>query len=196
MSKAVKKLKEAGFDVNLVHFNIKRSLDELAKLWCESISIDTAIEMNNYLEQGLDVNDLPEEFIHYNNLAAKWGIKEFEHFNLVRSELYDAFQDIFDEYDIIISPTTTCLPVINKENGNTKGPDSINGKVIEPLIGFAETFLVNFTGHPAASIPVGLSKNGLSVGMQVITKRYRDEDVLKFARTFEKMSPWRHLYKF
>ena len=187
---AAKKLEKLGAKVDLVHFNMKRCQNELAEIWCESISIDTAIELPYLVRDGLDLKELPEEFIRHNENVSRWGLKELENFNFVRSELYDAFQDVFDNYDIIISPTTACLPVLNVENGNTVGPQRINDKEIEPLIGFAETFLVNFTGHPAASIPAGFSKSGLPVGMQIIGKRYKDEDVLRVSYNYEKTNPW------
>lgn len=190
---AAKKLEELGATIEFVHFNIKRDQNELAKIWCESISIDTAIELIQ--NKNINREELPTEFLYYNNMAEGWDIMDFYKFNLVRSELYDAFQDIFDNYDIIISPTTCCLPVLNSDDKNTKGPEKIGDKSINTLIGFAETFLVNFTGHPAASVPCGLSKNGLPVGMQIIAKRFNDEDVLKVAYNYEKIAPWKEHYK-
>ena len=190
---SAKKLEQLGASVEFVHFNINRDQNELAKIWCESISIDTAIQM--ILSKNINREELPTEFLYYNNMAEGWDIMDFYKFNLVRSELYDAFQDIFDKYDIIISPTTTCLPVLNSDDRNTKGPEKIGDKSINTLIGFAETFLVNFTGHPAASVPCGLSENGLPVGMQIIAKRYKDEDVLKVAYNYEKIAPWKEHYK-
>ena len=51
-------------------------------------------------------------------------------------------------------------------DGNTKGPDRIDGEAVDSLIGWCLTYPVNFTGHPAASIPAGLVGN-LPVGMQI-----------------------------
>ena len=68
----------------------------------------------------------------------------------------------------------------------------MNGKKTEQLIGFCETFLVNFTGYPAASIPCGLTKDNLPTGLQIIGKKYKDEDVFAAAYTFEKISPWNY----
>lgn len=66
----------------------------------------------------------------------------------------------------------------------------MNGRKIEPLIGFCETFFENFTGNPAASVPAGLTSAGLPVGLQIIGKKFRDEDVLAAAKTFEEICPW------
>ena len=119
---------------------------------------------------------------------------DYYKFNLIRTELFDALQSVFENYDLIISPTTACLPVYNASNGNTLGPVSIGGQELEPLIGFCETFFANFTGHPAASVPAGLSENGLPIGMQIIGRRFKDEDVFAAAKTLEEIQPWKDFY--
>jgi amidase/aspartyl-tRNA(Asn)/glutamyl-tRNA(Gln) amidotransferase subunit A len=65
---------------------------------------------------------------------------------------------------------------------------------VDPLIGWCLTYLLNFTGHPAASIPAGLS-NGLPVGMQIIGRRYADNDVLAASAAFERLRPWQGSYE-
>ena len=190
------RFKEAGAVVDEdVHFDIKTSLRELAEMWCRSISIDTAIDMELWKQEGLDLvsdhrDELPEEFIYWNKIALDSTILDYRRFNEIRTELYDAQQDILNEYDLIISPVTICAPVRNADDNNTLGPLESNGCRIEPLIGFTETFMFNFTGNPAASVPAGLTKNGLPVGMQIIGRRFCDEDVFAASHTFEQIQPW------
>jgi len=47
------------------------------------------------------------------------------------------------------------------------------------------TYPFNFTGQPAASIPVGLDKNGLPIGMQVVGRPYDDIGVLRLSKLYE-----------
>lgn len=193
------RFEELGAVVEPVHFNLKRSSDEYAEMWCRSICTDTAIELEEQRKNGFDLirdyrNDIPEEFIYWNEKVSKSSIMDYYRFNLIRTELYDAQREAFEKYDIIISPTTVCQPVKNDKNGNTLGPSVVNGRQVEPLIGFCETFFANFTGNPVASVPAGLSRKGLPVGMQIIGKRFKDEDVLAVSYSFEKIQPWRHLY--
>jgi amidase/aspartyl-tRNA(Asn)/glutamyl-tRNA(Gln) amidotransferase subunit A len=87
------------------------------------------------------------------------------------------------------------MPVDNATDGNTLGPSEINGEKIDPLIGWCLTYFLNFTGHPAASIPAGFSADGLPVGMQIIGRRYGDADVLAASAVFERLRPWQDKYQ-
>lgn len=113
----------------------------------------------------------------------------------VRTEIYDAIQQVFANYDLLATPTLACLPVDNAADSNTVGPSRINGEEVDPLIGWCLTYFVNFSGHPAASIPAGLSPDNLPVGMQVIGRRYADADVLAASAVFERLRPWQESYK-
>jgi aspartyl-tRNA(Asn)/glutamyl-tRNA(Gln) amidotransferase subunit A len=47
----------------------------------------------------------------------------------------------------------------------------------------------NLTQQPAASIPCGLTKAGLPVGLHIVGPRYADALVLRAARAFEAVRP-------
>ena len=193
---AAVRLREAGAVVDEdVRFNFRSSQNEMAELWCRSISIDTAIDMELWKKEGFDLvrdhrDELPEEFIYWNEIALGSTVMDYRRFNELRTEMLDAQQDVFERYDLIVSPVTVCGPVLNEKDGNTKGPLEVNGHRTEQLIGFCETFIENFTGNPAASVPAGLTSEGLPVGMQIIGKRFRDEDVLAASYSFEQIMPW------
>ena len=65
----------------------------------------------------------------------------------------------------------------------------------EELIGFCQTWLQNMTGNPAASVPAGLGENNLPIGVQVVGRRYFDEDVFAVAYEIERRLPWDSYYK-
>jgi aspartyl-tRNA(Asn)/glutamyl-tRNA(Gln) amidotransferase subunit A len=51
------------------------------------------------------------------------------------------------------------------------------------------TFPFNLSQQPAASIPCGFTRAGLPVGLQVVAAKYRDDLVLRVARTYESLHP-------
>ena len=141
------------------------------------------------------MDELPEEFIYWYKRAAALNIMDYHEWNLARTEIFDAHREVFKNYDLIISPVTACPPVLNTEDGNTKGPEMINGRRSETLIGFCETFYENILGNPACSVPAGFTKEGLPVGMQIIGNRLNDLLVLHAAEVYEKINPWRDDYR-
>jgi amidase/aspartyl-tRNA(Asn)/glutamyl-tRNA(Gln) amidotransferase subunit A len=112
----------------------------------------------------------------------------------IRSEVYDAIQSVLATHEILVCPTVAAMPVDNASDGDTKGPAEVDGVEVDPLIGWCLTYTTNFSGHPSASVPAGLS-GGLPVGMQIIGRRYADGDVLAAAAAVERLRPWRNAYE-
>lgn len=192
VEEAVHVFEKLGYKVDLVHFNWKTPLKEMAEMWCRSISIDTSIDLELWKREGLDLikdhrDELNEEFIRWQEIAFNSKVMDFRRFNEIRTEMLDAQEEVFKNYTAILAPVTSCLPVLNSNDRDTMGP-----KDVEPLIGFCETFFENFTGNPACSIPAGLSKGGLPIGLQIIGKKWRDQDVIALARIFEAEHPWNY----
>jgi Asp-tRNA(Asn)/Glu-tRNA(Gln) amidotransferase A subunit family amidase len=48
----------------------------------------------------------------------------------------------------------------------------------------------NMSGHPALSVPAGLSANGIPFGLQIVGPRYRDDLVLEFGAAWQEARPW------
>ena len=104
----------------------------------------------------------------------------------VRRLYYDIFYRIFEEVDIIVTPTVACTAFeLGKNN-----PDKIDGKSVSPASWTLPTFVFNMTGHPAASIPCGWSSEGLPIGMQIVGKRFDEMTVLQVSKAFEEIAPW------
>jgi amidase len=56
------------------------------------------------------------------------------------------------------------------------------------------TYFINFSGHPAASIPAGLAPGNLPVGLQIIGQRTADDQVIAASAAFERARPWAQSY--
>lgn len=196
----MKAFAEAGASVEEVRIGIQRHQRELSDLWCRLMMPLNLAAFENFRRQGLDLlkdhrDDFPPQYLDWLDRGSKMSALDLWHDQEQRTEIYDAIQGILNKYDLLITPTLACLPVDNASDGNTMGPTQINGEPVDPLIGWCLTYFINFSGHPAASIPAGLAEGNLPVGMQIIGRRYADADVLAASATFERLRPWYDSYK-
>ena len=198
--KAVQAFSEAGCHVEEVEFGIRRSQWELSEAWCRFCAPKQVAALEGFKREGIDIqsdhhDDMPPEFWYWDEIGRKITVSQFIDDQVARSEVYDAIRNVLDHYDFIVSPTLACLAVDNATDGNTLGPTEINGEKINRLIGWCMTYLINFTGNPAATVPAGLADNGLPVGMQIVGKRYDDAGVIAASAAFERLRPWVDNYK-
>jgi amidase/aspartyl-tRNA(Asn)/glutamyl-tRNA(Gln) amidotransferase subunit A len=200
VAKAVRAFEEAGAHVEEVKVGIRRPQAELSDLWCRLIMPLNVMGFELFKRNGLDLlkdhrGDFPPQYLRW--VDAGYKMTAMDHFRdqEMRTDVYDAIQGVFDKYDLLVTPTLACLPVDNAADGNTVGPSEINGETVDPLLGWCLTYPINYTGHPAASIPAGLAADRLPVGMQIVGRRYADADVLAASAAFERLRPWHDSYR-
>ena len=199
VSSAVETLRATGIEVDEVELDFKAGHDTLAGLWVRVISVHYAAIARHWKDDGIDLlgdhgSKLTPHFRQMMIDAQKISAVDHALDDVLRTGVFDGLQAVFDSYDLIVSPTLAIPPVANATNGNTIGPTEINGDSVDPLIGWCMTFPINFTGHPAISVPAGLTVEGLPVGLQIIGRRYADENVLALASRFEQARPWLQSY--
>jgi amidase/aspartyl-tRNA(Asn)/glutamyl-tRNA(Gln) amidotransferase subunit A len=200
VDKAVAAFEEAGAHVEEVEIGIHRSQRELSDVWCRFIAPLQVAALEGFKRQGIDIlrdhrDDLPPELLYWDEIARSMTVTRYLDDQVARSEVFDALRGVLDRYDLLVSPTLACLAVDNAADGNTLGPAEINGEKIDRLIGWCMTYLINYIGYPAASVPAGLAGNGLPVGMQIVGKRYADADVIAASAEFERRRPWIDTYR-
>lgn len=94
----------------------------------------------------------------------------------VRTLIKNDFEKIFEEYDVVIGPTTP-TPAFK-----------VGEKINDPLTMYANDILtipVNLAGVPGISIPCGFSPEGLPIGLQIIGKHFDERTVFRAAHAFE-----------
>jgi Asp-tRNA(Asn)/Glu-tRNA(Gln) amidotransferase A subunit family amidase len=196
---AVTAFEAAGALVDEVRVGFKRSQEELCDCWMRQSAVRSAQSTDGFKAQGIDLlgsyrDQISPEFAASLELGHKQSALEYRRDDVIRTEVLDALQDVFDRYDLLVCPTLAALPVDNARDGNTLGPAEINGHRVDRLLGWCLTYPFNFTGHPAASIPAGLSKDGLPVGLQAAGRRFADTTVIAASAAFEQARPWADTY--
>ncbi len=100
---------------------------------------------------------------------------------LIKSDFDTAFKDV----DIIITPTAP-TPAFK-----------LGEKTADPLQMYLSdifTISVNLAGIPGLSLPCGMTKNDLPVGLQILGRHFDEETVLRAAYAYEQATEW-HLRK-
>jgi amidase/aspartyl-tRNA(Asn)/glutamyl-tRNA(Gln) amidotransferase subunit A len=198
VEQAVRAFEEAGAAVEEVDLKFDHDQRELSDLWCRLILPLNIEGLEGLKAQGLDLlgqhrDDFPPEYLHWIDEGYRLSAQDVLRDQRMRTHVYDQIQQVLRSHDLLVTPTLAALPVDNADDGNTVGPSSIEGVDVDPLIGWCLTYFINFSGHPAASIPAG-DVEGLPVGMQLIGRRYADADVLAASAAFERLRPWRDAY--
>ena len=98
----------------------------------------------------------------------------------VRTLIRQEFDQAFDKFDALITPTSPTVPF------------KIGEKVDDPLQMYLSdvcTLPINIAGLPAISIPAGFA-DGLPIGMQIIGKPFSEETLLKIAYAYQQATDW------
>ncbi len=100
----------------------------------------------------------------------------------VLGHLYEMF---FGDYDLLLTPTVAVLPFDVGMNAPLDDKGEPN-RLWTPF-----TYVFNLTRQPAISVPCGVSKAGLPIGLQIVGGLYKDSLVLRAARAYAHAHPVR-----
>ncbi len=116
--------------------------------------------------------------------GARFSLAEFQKAVKAREVLGQTVAQFHRKYDLLATPTLP-LPAFEagvETPGNGKGGRWTNWTPF--------SFPFNLTRQPAATIPCGVTKGGLPVGLQLVGRLYDDATVLRGARAYESMRPF------
>ncbi|PCR89920.1 amidase [Natrinema ejinorense] len=143
----------------------------------------TLIEENHgvdFLDQSEAVSDSLLAMLH---VAEEYGPEDVARSGIVRTGVYDAVQDVLADYDLLVTPT---LSRADRGLRADLGADAWEWPMTWPF---------NWTGHPVASAPAGVTDRGHPVGLQLVGRRFADDDVIAASAALERERPWNHLYE-
>ena len=104
----------------------------------------------------------------------------------VRTLVMNEFNKAFEKYDVLLTPTS---PTVAFDIG------SKSNNPLEMYLADICTVSVNIGGLPGISIPCGVDKSNMPIGMQLIGNKFQEGIILNAAYTFEQKTKFRENYK-
>ena len=104
----------------------------------------------------------------------------------VRTVIKQEFEKLFKEYDMLLTPTSPTVAYKIGEKSNNP---------LEMYLADLCTVSVNIAGLPGISIPCGVDKQGMPIGLQLIGKPFEEETILQAAYTYEQKTKFRENHK-
>jgi aspartyl-tRNA(Asn)/glutamyl-tRNA(Gln) amidotransferase subunit A len=98
----------------------------------------------------------------------------------VRTLIRREFDQAFEKYDALVTPTSPTVPFKIGEKANDP---------VQMYLSDVCTLPINIAGVPAISIPAGFTDN-LPVGLQIIGKPFAEETIFRIAYAFQQATAW------
>ncbi len=95
----------------------------------------------------------------------------------IREDMRKALKEVFNNYDLIIGPTTTTTAY------------NLDDPMDDPRKTFMDDVLVipvNMAGLPGLNLPIGFDKNNMPIGMQIIGNSFEEAKIYQLASYLEK----------
>ena len=114
------------------------------------------------------------------------SVLELAEAETLRGRLWEDLRRLFEGCDLLLTPTVAVPPFPVTQNY----PDSIGGRPMKTYVDWiAPTFVLSLAGLPVASVPAGLDREGMPVGLQIVGPPRGEEAVLAMARVIQEARP-------
>jgi aspartyl-tRNA(Asn)/glutamyl-tRNA(Gln) amidotransferase subunit A len=128
-----------------------------------------------------DVTD--PDFAAEARLGGEMTSLDVQRLNLRRGELGSHMRQLMQRYDLIVTPSVA-VPAFDARPAGSVPLDPAS------MLGWTPfSYPFNLTQQPACTIPCGLTRSGLPIGMQLVGPMFADALVLRAARAYEQVRP-------
>lgn len=195
--KAIEKYKELGAEVEEFSFDIeKQALAAYYIIACAEASSNLGrFDGIRYGYRTKNYNNLKELYVNSRSegfgeevkrriilgtyvLSSGYYDAYYKKAQQVRTIIINKFNEIFNKYDVILTPTA---PTVAFEFGEK------SSNPLEMYMADVCTVPINIAGLPAISIPCGKDKANMPIGMQLIANKFEESKLLNVAYAYEQI---------
>ena len=175
---SVEAFRQDGLSMQGLSFSFSKDIAETYTVLCSTEAVESFRRFNRLHPLSIVLEKCGKEV----NKRIGYGLKILNDTNRaplekaakVRAEVNAFIDRVFEGYDVILSPTTLLAAQrkdaeVDNEKGFTSDLFSI---------------VCNLTGIPALSVPCGLDGRGLPVGLMIMARRGREDDIYRAAGFF------------
>ena len=102
-----------------------------------------------------------------------------------RDRFVARMDEALESVDVWLCPVAMTSAFTHRPKG---AAIEIEGRIVPYfLANGGYTMLFNLTGHPVVVIPIGQTKNGLPIGMQIVGKRWKEMELLAIAEEIDRV---------
>jgi aspartyl-tRNA(Asn)/glutamyl-tRNA(Gln) amidotransferase subunit A len=175
-----------GEGAQLREVDLPDLLDARTTMWIIS-SVEAAEYHRNHLrERGDEYHPLVRLLLEQGERVPG---TEYVHAQRVRRVMIRKMRQVWADVDVLALPATAvhAFPI-----GTTTLRVGEREEHWQPVVNRL-TPLFNLTGSPALSLPCGMSREGLPIGLQLAARAFDEATLLRTARTYERATSWHTL---
>lgn len=184
----VRRNTEAALDV---FRSLGAKVEEVELGWTPDI-LDAAVDYLTHLFGGFLSTMLEEHGEQMSGYAREFGERgrdstsqNFVNSLVVANRMYATLGPLLEEYNVLVCPATA-LPAVPADHDHTRDATTINGKTVNPFLGWVMTTPFNTLSRcPVLSVPSGRASNGVPTGIQIVGRTYNDADVFQAGLAYE-----------
>ena len=176
---AVGTLEDLGCEVELVDEVMER---DPIDMWMSEFYASIGTRLNTVLAEQPEALDPAVADVLGGALEQTVGEYWTQVFN--RYRFREEMRGFMEDYDLLVSPV---LPVPAFDVGLNVPPRMPQSNIVSWV---RYTYPFNLTGQPSASVPAGVTDDGLPVGLQLVAKSFRETDIFRLAAALEAARPW------
>jgi len=164
----VHKFEQFDWSVEEVKLKLKNAFKTLAVIVMTAFVHDYKPILNEWRDK------LSPTLVFMLEMGSKATVSDLMKAHSQRHEIEKIIYQYFQNYDILITPTTSVI-----------APKLVEMFQADPL-----PMPFNLSWNPAASIPCGWSSEGIPIGMQIVGRKLDEKTVFQVSKAFEEIAPW------